>query len=244
MNRRRFLLTTAGLLGAPYGALAAPMVSLGTRLRLVDAHTGAVFDGVYRNPKGPIAHAMDELGLFLRDRRSGGVTNINVGVIDFLAAVMAATHQTSANILSAYRSLQTNAMLEHTMFGVADNSQHLYGRALDVSFSTGLDDAMQAARAMKRGGVGWYPKSEFIHLDVGPVRNWDLGVEGLKDELLHWPKPTPISKEPKGPMLVEGRGRLTVGGGKPTVTASVPAGTVRLKDGQVAGLLKPLTKTQ
>jgi uncharacterized protein YcbK (DUF882 family) len=244
MNRRRFLLTTAGLLGASRAALAMPMISVGTRVRLVDAHTGAVFDGVYRNPKGPIALAMDQLGLFLRDRRTGGVTNIDAGVIDFVAAVTAAIGQPSANILSAYRSLQTNAMLEHTMFGVADNSQHLYGRALDVSFSTGLDDAMQAARAMKRGGVGWYPKSEFIHLDVGPVRNWDLGVEGLKDELLHWPKPTPISKEPKGPMLVEGRGRLTVGGGKPTVAAPVPAGTVRLKDGQVAGLLKPLTKTQ
>ncbi len=190
------------------------------------AHTGAVFDGVYRNPKGPIAHAMDELGLFLRDRRSGGVTNINVGVIDFLAAVMAATHQTSATVLSAYRSLQTNAMLARTMFGVADNSQHLFGRALDVSFSTGLDDAMQAARAMKRGGVGWYPQSHFIHLDCGPVRNWDLGSEGIDDELVRWPAPTPISKEPKGVMLVEGPGRLTIGGGKPAVVASgrtVPA---------------------
>jgi uncharacterized protein YcbK (DUF882 family) len=242
MNRRRFLLTTAGLLGAPYAALAEPMVSMGTRLRLVDAHTGAVFDGAYRNAKGPIARAMDELCLFLRDRRTGGATNIDVGVVDFLTAVMAATGQTSANVLSAYRSLQTNAMLEHTMFGVADNSQHLYGRALDVSFPTRLEDTMQAARGMKRGGVGWYPHSDFIHLDSGPARNWDLGVEGLQDQLTKWPKPTLVSKKPTGTMLVEGPGRMTIGGGKAPVVAS--GRTVSIGHGRVAGLLRPLTKTQ
>ena len=245
MNRRRFLAIAVAVASAPGAALAAPMVSAGSRLRLVDAHTGAVFDGAYRTAAGPVAHALDELCLFLRDQHTGGMTNIDVRVIDFLAAVMAAVGETSATVLSAYRSLQTNALLARTKFGVADNSQHLYGRALDVSFPANLlPDAMEAARAMKRGGVGWYPRSKFIHLDVGPVRNWDLGVEGLKDQLLHWPKPTPISKEPKGVMLVEGRGRLTIGGGKPTAAAPVPAGTVRLKDGQVAGLLKPLTKTQ
>jgi uncharacterized protein YcbK (DUF882 family) len=237
MDRRRFLLTAVTMLGVPGAALAAPSVSAGTRVRLVDVHTGAVFDDAYRTAKGPIAQAMARLDLFLRDRRTGGATGIDVGVIDFLAAVMSATGQKSATVLSAYRSLQTNALLEHTMFGVADNSQHLYGRALDVSFAAGLDDAMQAARAMKRGGVGWYPRSKFIHLDSGPVRNWDLGDEGLQDHLLHWPKPTPIPPKGSGTMLVEGPGRLTVGGGKP---ASVAAGrAIRLKDGQVAGLLKP-----
>jgi len=242
MNRRRFLLTTAGWLGAPLAAAAAPMVSTGTRVRLVDAHTGAVFDDVYRNPKGPVRTVMDRLCLFLRDRRTGGMTNIDVGVVDFLAAVMAATEQTGATVLSAYRSLQTNALLEHTMFGVADNSQHLYGRALDVSFPTRLAEAAEAARGLKHGGVGWYPHSHFIHLDTGPVRNWELGDEGIDDHLLHWPKPTPISKDPKGVMLVEGPGRLTVGGGKPTAVA--PGRTVTTTHGRVAGLLKPLPKTQ
>lgn len=237
MYRRRFLLTAIGMLATPEVALAAPMVAPGDRLRLVDAHSGAVFDGVYRNAKGPIARAMEELDLFLRDRRSGGVTGIDIGVIDFLAAVMAATRQQSATILSAYRSLQTNAMLEHTMFGVADNSQHLYGRALDVYFPAGLQDAVAAARNMKRGGVGWYPRSHFMHLDCGPVRSWDLGADGLRDQLLHWPKPTPISKQPKGVMLVDGPGRLTIGGGKPTVVTAGRA--VRLRDGQLAGVLRP-----
>ena len=237
MLRRRFLLTTMGALCAPAAALAAPMVAPGDRVRLVDAHSGAVFDEVYRNAKGPVARAMEELDLFLRDRRTGGVTGIDAAVIDFVAAVMAATDQKSATVLSAYRSLQTNAMLEHTMFGVADNSQHLYGRALDVSFSARLEDAVAAARDMKRGGVGWYPRSHFVHLDSGPVRHWELGAEGLDDQLLHWPKPTPVGKEPKGVMLVDGPSRMTVGGGKPTVVTSGRA--VRLRDGQVAGVLRP-----
>src|SRR4029077_123651 len=73
----------------------------------------------------------------------------------------------------------TNEMLARTTFGVAENSQHIYGRALDVHFGGKLVDAMQAARAMKRGGVGWYPHSGFMHIDTGPVRNWDLDETGL-----------------------------------------------------------------
>ena len=141
MDRRRFLLKAAGLAVAGFGTthrvvLAAPMPLAGTRLRLVDAHSGAVFDGTYRDVHGPIRHAMDELDMFLRDRRTGGVTAIDVRVIDFITNVMASVGERSAVVLSAYRSLQTNALLEHTQFGVADNSQHLFGRALDTSGET------------------------------------------------------------------------------------------------------------
>ena len=79
----------------------------------------------------------------LRDQHSGGVTNIDVGVVDFLANVMVATGQTNAIVLSAFRSLETNAMLARTTFGVAENSQHLYGRALDVRFAARLPEAMR-----------------------------------------------------------------------------------------------------
>src|ERR1700733_43684 len=174
MQRRKFLLGAAGLLSAPRVAYAAPSLSAPFRLRLLDAHTGATFEGVYRDAAGPIVRVMDELCLFFRDRHSGGVIDYDVGVIDFLAAVMAATGQSRAVVLSAFRSLETNERLAQTNFGVAENSQHIYGRALDVRFDTKLADAMAIARAMKRGGVGWYPHSGFMHLDSGPVRNWDL----------------------------------------------------------------------
>src|SRR6266849_1187215 len=94
MNRRSFLWKAAGLLSAPYGAWATPVMSGQFRLRLLDAHTGATFDGSYRDAKGPIARVMDELCVFLRDHHSGGMINIDVGVIDFLASVMIATGQT------------------------------------------------------------------------------------------------------------------------------------------------------
>jgi hypothetical protein len=109
---------------------------------------------------------------------------MDVGVIDFLANVLDAVGETKATILSAYRTPETNAMLARTNFGVAENSQHMYGRALDVSLGSRLADAMAAARAMRRGGVGWYPHSGFIHIDTGPVRNWTLDESGLGDLLL------------------------------------------------------------
>ena len=109
---------------------------------------------------------------------------MDVGVIDFLADVLDAVGATRATILSAYRTPETNAMLARTTFGVAENSQHIYGRALDLRLDARLVDAMNAARGMQRGGVGWYPHSGFIHIDTGPVRNWTLDQTGLEDLLL------------------------------------------------------------
>ena len=107
-------------------------------------------------------------------------------------------------------------MLARTTFGVAENSQHLYGRALDVRFPSRLADAMVAARAMRRGGVGWYPYSGFIHLDSGPVRNWDLDNDGLQD-LLVATRGTPFAPSGKGEILVNGPGTVIIGGRKPPV---------------------------
>jgi len=153
------------------------------RLQLYNAHTDETFEGFYRDELGPIPLAMDELSNFLRDHHSGERIEYDVGVLDFLSAVMGAVGATTATVLSAYRTRETNAMLARTTFGVADNSQHIYGRALDVHFGNRLEDAMQIARDMQRGGVGWYPRSNFFHLDTGPVRNWTLNGVGW-DELL------------------------------------------------------------
>src|SRR6516225_4905432 len=217
MNRRRFLLRAAGLLSPiPYRGWATPVASGWLRLRLIDAHTGATFDGAYRDANGPNARVMDELCVFLRDQYSGRMTGIDVGVIDFLANVMVAPGQTSAVVLSAFRTQETNALLARTTFGVGENSQHLYGRALDVRFSGRLAEAMVAARAMRRGGVGWYPHSGFIHLDTGPVRNWDLDNEGLQD-LLVTARGAPSGPSGKGEILVNGPGTVIIGGRKPPV---------------------------
>lgn len=210
MDRRLFLALAGGLLATPFPARALPPPPPPLRrLRLTNAHTGETFDGPYRDDLGPIALAMDELSYFLRDHHSGDKIAIDVGVIDFLASVMDSVGATKATVLSAFRTRETNAMLARTTFGVADNSQHIYGRAVDLYLPTRLEDAMQAARAMRRGGVGWYPRSNFIHLDSGPVRNWTLDVTGIDQMLLHMRQLVShggLSIEHDGQMLV-GRAR-------------------------------------
>jgi uncharacterized protein YcbK (DUF882 family) len=183
MNRRHFLSLTAGLAAWPLAARAVARPPKLRRIRLANANTGETFEGTYRNDNGPIERVMEELCVFLRDHHSGEQTQMDVGVIDFLADVLDAVGETNATILSAYRTAETNAMLARTTFGVAEHSQHILGRALDLRLDSKITVAMNAARAMQRGGVGWYPHSEFIHIDSGPVRNWTLDETGL-DSLL------------------------------------------------------------
>ena len=186
MDRRRFLslsLAVAATLGArPAAAVIRPPAP--RRLHLANPHTGETFDGSYRDDRGPIPRAMSELSTFLRDFHCGATIAMDVGVLDFLADVLDAAGASQAQILSAYRTAETNAMLARTTFGVAEHSQHILGRALDFHIDARLEDAMEAARRMQRGGVGWYPHSGFIHIDSGPVRNWDLNEGGLRDLLL------------------------------------------------------------
>src|SRR5207248_2085274 len=180
MDRRLFLSVIAGTAALPSMLRALPIPPPQPhRLNLANPHAGETFSGIYRDDNGPIPGVMDELSVFLRDFHCGEKIAIDVGVLDFLSQVMQAVGQTKATILSAYRTPQTNAMLARSHFGVAENSQHLYGRALDVHFGEKLADAMRAARKMQRGGVGWYPHSSFMHIDSGPVRNWDLDHIGL-----------------------------------------------------------------
>jgi uncharacterized protein YcbK (DUF882 family) len=184
MNRRQFLASTAASAAWPLSARALPRAPELRRLHLVNPHTGETFSGPYRDQSGPIASAIAELNLFLRDFHSGAETAMDIGVIDFLADLLAAVGAQKATILSAYRTRETNEMLARTIFGVAENSQHLYARALDIALDSKLAEAMQAARAMRRGGVGWYPHSNFIHIDSGPVRNWTLDGAGFGDLLM------------------------------------------------------------
>lgn len=186
MDRRSFLFLVAGCIAWPSMAHAVSRPPIAPRrLRLVNAHTGETFDGAYRDDQGPIEGVIGELCIFFRDHHSGQKTQMDVGVIDFLADVLDAVGETKATILSAYRTAETNAMLAHTTFGVAEHSQHILGRALDFCLESRLSDAMAKARAMQRGGVGWYPHSGFIHIDTGPVRNWTLDERGLYNLLIY-----------------------------------------------------------
>ena len=175
MDRRQFLSFIAGAAALPSIAYALPSPPPRPhRLNLLNAHTKETFSGIYRDDNGPIPRVMDELSVFLRDFHSGDKIGIDADLLDFLSGVMQSVSQSQAIILSAYRTPETNAMLARQGFKPAENSLHLYGRALDIHFGDKLADAMKAARAMERGGVGWYPDSSFMHIDTGPVRNWNI----------------------------------------------------------------------
>src|SRR5271169_711635 len=210
MDRRHFLFVAAGLAAWPFAARAVSRPPKLRRLRLANANTGETFEGTYRNDDGPIDRVIEELCVFLRDHHSGEQTQMDVGVIDFLADVLDSIGETSATILSAYRTAETNAMLARTTFGVAEHSQHILGRALDLRFDSKLSAAMNAARAMQRGGVGWYPHSGFIHIDTGPVRNWTLDETGLDNLVLF--DGSHLRLDGKGGLFIGGPGRpLSVG---------------------------------
>src|SRR5438046_5692449 len=179
MDRRRFLALAGGIMALPRPVRAWPAVAPLRRLRLVNAHTRETFDGPFRDDIGPITVALAELSEFLRDHHSGEKTVIDVGVLDFLAGIMDAVGETRATILSAYRTRETNAMLARTHFGVAENSQHIYGRALDIRFDTRNEAAVQAARTRQSGGGGWYPHSGCFHIDARAVGTRALVGEGL-----------------------------------------------------------------
>lgn len=210
LKRRDFLLATG--LTLVFGSAAQarvfteaepfvfPPASARRRLRLRHAHTGETFDGLYRDEIGPIPEAMIDLAIFLRDHRENSTGPVYVETLDFLADVIENAGQSRATILSAFRTKKTNAMLAAHIFGVAEKSQHLAGRALDITLDAKLTSAATIARKMTRGGVGWYPSSHFIHLDSGPIRNWTVDANDGGNLL--------AAVRPKRPLTVKERLKL------------------------------------
>jgi uncharacterized protein YcbK (DUF882 family) len=125
-------------------------------------------DGAYHRD------ALDKLNQFLRDSQSGDRTEMDPLVLDVLWHTMQQTgYNGTVEVLSAFRSPEHNAWLASVSRGVAQDSQHINGNALDVRFpGVPVFKIRQAARSLQMGGVGFYPRSGFVHLDTGPVRYW------------------------------------------------------------------------
>ena len=197
--RRRELLLATGISILLTGTAFA-RTEESHRFILKNANTGETFTGPYRDATGPLPSAVSDLAVFLRDFHVDKTGPVDMAMLDFLADVMAATNQSHATVLSAYRTRETNERLMATTFGVAENSQHIVGRAIDVTFDGNLAGVERTALAMKRGGVGWYPNSHFIHLDSGPIRSWEL--DGDFDSLLI---AGDLSAQPRGILSVRQR---------------------------------------
>jgi uncharacterized protein YcbK (DUF882 family) len=120
------------------------------------------------------AGALESISDFLKDFRNGEKIAIDPALLEFLYDLQRTLGSTGTfEVISAYRSPQTNQMLRSRSNGVARRSQHLLGKAIDVRLDdVDLATLRDTAIAMKRGGVGYYPRSNFVHLDAGRVRRW------------------------------------------------------------------------
>jgi uncharacterized protein YcbK (DUF882 family) len=144
------------------------------RLALLNTHTGERLDLVVRADGVPVAEAMPHIDRLLRDHRNDATHRIDKGVIDQLLALRDALELTAPfHVISGYRSPATNAKLATAGNGVARDSLHLTGRAIDIRVpGLALTRLHAAALALKAGGVGFYARSDFVHLDTGRVRTW------------------------------------------------------------------------
>jgi uncharacterized protein YcbK (DUF882 family) len=137
-------------------------------------HTGERLSVTYFADGDYVEESLHQVDRVLRDFRTGEVHAIDPQLLDTLHALTRACRDAPFEIISGYRSSKTNAMLRRTgSGGVADRSLHVHGRAIDARL-TGFDTARLRAAAVSlgRGGVGYYPESDFIHLDTGRVRTW------------------------------------------------------------------------
>jgi uncharacterized protein YcbK (DUF882 family) len=157
---------------ATWPARAEP--ARGSRLVLVHTHTGEVLDTVYRTEAGYRPGELGRLDWLLRDFRTGDVLPLDARLFDLLSSLaQAAGVEPRYQIISAYRTPATNAMLAATSDGVSSKSLHMDGKAMDVRLEgLPLDRLRDLALAKAAGGVGYYPESDFVHLDVGRVRSW------------------------------------------------------------------------
>ena len=146
-----------------------------SHLRLFHTHTGERIDVVFRRGGEYVTAGLDQLNHFLRDHRTGDVHRYNPKVFDLLADLETAVGRAGAEIqiICGYRTPWSNNFLRETTTGVAKKSLHMEAEAIDIRLpGTPLQKLRDTALAMKRGGVGYYASSNFVHVDVGRVRRW------------------------------------------------------------------------
>jgi len=145
------------------------------RVHFYHTHTGERLDIVYRQGDRYLPDALASLNEHLRDHRTGDVHSYDPRVFDLLHDLLAALGKPNAEIdvICGYRTPQSNQYLRTRTNGVAENSLHMQALAIDIRVP-GVNTAKlrDAALSLHRGGVGYYAKSNFVHVDVGRVRHW------------------------------------------------------------------------
>ncbi|WP_153304926.1 YcbK family protein [Desulfocapsa sulfexigens] len=174
INRRQFL----SMAVVTVTALSLPAISEAASnpraLSFYHTHTGKKLDIVYGSQNRYDPRALSKINHFLRDFRTGEMHPIDPHLLDILSSIRREFGgQRTFEVISGYRSLKTNQQLSKKSSKVAKRSLHMLGQAIDIRM-TGVSTrkVQQCALDMKRGGVGFYGKSNFVHLDTGRVRFW------------------------------------------------------------------------
>ena len=179
VSRREFLkagamTVAASIFPGQAQAFARLLPTYEKRLSFYNTHTGEKLDTIYRVGEEYLPQALAEVNRILRDHRTNKIRPIDRQLLDMLHAlsVRLETNQ-PFHVISGYRSPETNGELRKKSRGVARRSMHMTGKAIDIRLpGFELNAVKEAALRLKAGGVGYYPRSEFIHLDIGPVRTW------------------------------------------------------------------------
>mgnify|MGYP002789498174 CR=1 FL=1 len=184
VSRRSFLASLA--VGLPMLAAAPAALASGLdvataaampgprELKFLHTHTGERLAVEYFTGRAYVPDALSTVNHFLRDFRTGEVHDIDAGLLDLLHHLAGLTETGKPfQVISGFRSPHTNAMLRQKSEGVAAGSLHMVGQAIDIRLAdVPLAKLRKAALSVKRGGVGYYPASDFVHVDTGRVRFW------------------------------------------------------------------------
>jgi uncharacterized protein YcbK (DUF882 family) len=166
-----------GIVLTSFATLSQGMTVADAReLSFYHTHTGKRLNVVYKRDGEFLGSALDEINAFLSDFRTGDIVEMDPELLDLIYDVRASLGSDGTyQIISAYRSPKTNEMLRNrsASSGVATKSHHILGKAIDVRLE-GVKTAelRDAALQLQRGGVGFYEKSDFVHMDTGRVRRW------------------------------------------------------------------------
>lgn len=178
MNQRRsFLKSSVALASAmslPALAKTAQAAPGERTLRLYNTHTGETVRSVFWAEGQFIPDALQDINKVLRDHRNNKIAPIDPQLLVLLNEVSAKFGDNQlVHVISGYRSPESNAMLHAHSSGVAKRSMHMDGKAIDIRLpGKDLAQLRKAAMSMRAGGVGYYPSSQFVHMDTGRVRYW------------------------------------------------------------------------
>jgi len=179
VSRRSFLKKSAIITGAAMMSQSEILASAGEKktLKLYNVHLNKTFYAPFFEKNYYKLSGLFEVNKAFVDYRAKEMTRIDVKLVNLMYEIKQHIgYDKQFNIVSGYRSPATNAALRKSHEGVAKNSYHIKGKAVDIYVpNVSLKKLKDIAVGLGKGGVGYYPSSNFVHVDVGPVRTWRRG---------------------------------------------------------------------